>query len=417
MLLSLIASTADATAIAQESVASKGTQTQKEAIPSPAQQDKSLALLRQLYAKEYSNKARGAQAHFANSLLEMAAKSENSASHHYVILNECLDVAVKEGVIPVAFDAIQQLESHFAIDLASKRLDLVSQISRNALSSMNVTLIHVRTRDWIDEWVQQDDYESCEQLLQLLGRMAQRSRNVGVRDSANARLKECKLLDRKFDDLRSANAALKKDSNDPVANQAIGEFYCITKGDFTRGLSYLAKGSPDAPAVMYAKAELSGDRSFDKQVKLADAWWDFSDDLTVRAHAGEIYQALLPESTGLKRKWIEVRLAELGAIKNSQSNSGLQSILGKVWKVTWTNGHPTWDKAIFRPDGSTECHVSGSVYANRFTSDVDRLILTAKDGGSYFNIRIAGATLQCQKIDAATGKILHEGTGLEISGN
>jgi len=110
---------------------------------------------------------------------------------------------------------------------------------------------------------------------------------------------------------------LKTAPDDPAANLAVGSYTCFNKGDWEHGLPMLAKGS-DANLKKLAILEITRPTTPDDLMRLGDGWWDFGakqPDVIrgeIYQHAASIYNAALPNVTGLRRTLMEHRIADAG---------------------------------------------------------------------------------------------------------
>src|SRR6185437_15593061 len=87
--------------------------------------------------------------------------------------------------------------------------------------------------------------------------------------------------------------------------------------DWEHGLPMLAKGS-DANLKKLAILEITRPTTPDDLMRLGDGWWDFGakqPDVIrgeIYQHAASIYNAALPNVTGLRRTLMEHRIADAG---------------------------------------------------------------------------------------------------------
>tara|TARA_R110002095_G_scaffold188226_4_gene165538 strand:+ start:2685 stop:3746 length:1062 start_codon:yes stop_codon:yes gene_type:complete len=118
-----------------------------------------------------------------------------------------------------------------------------------------------------------DDYDQALKLLSKLRVEYLKSRNKLLKAEILAKIKEVNRLNREFAKLHREYAALKKNSNDPEALKAIGNFYCLEKGDWGKGLLLLSKS--DSPELRQTVlSDLKRPVTPTERMKLADAWWE-----------------------------------------------------------------------------------------------------------------------------------------------
>lgn len=124
----------------------------------------------------------------------------------------------------------------------------------------------------VDAAVDDDKYASAQKLLGDLRAAAKRTGEAWLQAEAVERGKEIAKQAREFEKIGKHLKALKKSSKDAKASLAVGKFYCVVKGDFDRGLPFLALGE-DANLALVAAADQERVDSTDAQLALADHWW------------------------------------------------------------------------------------------------------------------------------------------------
>ena len=112
--------------------------------------------------------------------------------------------------------------------------------------------------------------------------------------------------------------AVKANPEDAEANLNVGKLYCFGKGDWAKGLPYLAKGSDENLKTLALQETSSPPSDVDGEVKLADAWWNAGQAAVGKArkaillHAGTWYQEAQPSLHDvLAQAKVEKRLAEI----------------------------------------------------------------------------------------------------------
>ncbi|MGC4005813.1 MAG: hypothetical protein QM811_22920 [Pirellulales bacterium] len=131
--------------------------------------------------------------------------------------------------------------------------------------------------------------------------------------------------------VKSARDVLKTNPADPEANAAWGEYVAFVKGDFPKGLGYLAKGTE--PINSIAKRDASNPRASSDRLAVADAWWELGDkekDHTragMRQRAAQLYQEILPDLTGISATKAEKRIKDWHA-ELASSPTGFAKIWG-----------------------------------------------------------------------------------------
>jgi len=124
----------------------------------------------------------------------------------------------------------------------------------------------------IDAAVQDDNYTAAQKLLADLRGEAKRVGDLPLQGEVQERGKEIAKLARDFEKIGKHLKTLKKGAKDPRASLAVGKYYCVAKGDFTRGLPFLMAGD-DEKLSEAASAEDERVRETNSQLELAERWW------------------------------------------------------------------------------------------------------------------------------------------------
>jgi hypothetical protein len=125
-----------------------------------------------------------------------------------------------------------------------------------------------------------------------------------------------KKLNQQFAKVEQLRRAVETAPDDAGANLRYGKILCFERGEWSKGLPHLAKGS-DSNLAKLAESELLTPEEPEEQVKLADAWWDLAsesagdDKLAFYARARDWYERALPTLEGLNKVKVTKRLAQV----------------------------------------------------------------------------------------------------------
>ena len=124
-----------------------------------------------------------------------------------------------------------------------------------------------------------------------------------------------------WEQFQAALNTLQNNPDDPAANATVGRWYTINRGDWDRGLPYLAKGG-DGRLRLAAEADLtSPPEDPNEQVKRGDTWWDLGQSGTGKERdalllrAGHWYRQAQPGvASALARDKLTQRLEAIAKI-------------------------------------------------------------------------------------------------------
>src|SRR5262249_35571327 len=97
----------------------------------------------------------------------------------------------------------------------------------------------------LDEMLGADDYEGALRLAELAIAAARKVNTPALVTRVESRQKLIHEVQNDYERIKSSLTTLEKTPNDPEANLAVGKFYCLRKGNWTKGLPMLAKGGDE----------------------------------------------------------------------------------------------------------------------------------------------------------------------------
>lgn len=116
--------------------------------------------------------------------------------------------------------------------------------------------------------VREDKYDEALEALADADRSATAAKDLGMIASVRDEKKRVSFLKQEF-----SKAQKKGKEDDPVATLAMGKFYCFIKGDWAKGLPFLAKAS-DEKLKAVVEADLKMPEEAGKRIAVAEAWAD-----------------------------------------------------------------------------------------------------------------------------------------------
>ena len=358
----------------------------KTPIPSQSEQALAKALVRELYQPEYEQAATFNQkSAVAKKVLAAANDPGNDAAARYAMLDVARVMAVQAGDADIAFVAIDALETHFEIDALGLKQAALQAWAKETLPKEVRAELAKRMPPVAEEAAQHERYDSAVTLLQLARDTARRAGDVQFAKDVVARLKEIEDIAAQFAEVKQALERLSVDDTDEVANDVVGRYYCIVRGDWDQGLPLLAKGGK---AALQAPAErdLRGASPGAEQLALGDMWWEISkkdesgvgQQFLVRARYW--YTAAAPNLSGLERAKCDKRIADtaLAAASITGSRTTLSASRGSGLEFDGT----AWIETDLQYGGETPLTVEAWVTA------------TAANGQLIANCHGNGLTLQ-----------------------
>lgn len=283
----------------------------KREIPSKSDRDKSRSLLKDVYGQELADRSPPARKALADKFLQDAAKSSNAPADEFVLLGGAMQVAQEAADLPLSFQAADAMGKDFPIDVAGLKAQALVKMSAREFARNREENQHVAIA-LMDELENAGDYARAERV----GTSLQQDLAGEDRTAIQQRVKSIHDKQVALSRLNAALAVLKKTPDDPAANLEAGRYFCLVKGDWTRGLPMLAKGSDAAVKALAAK-ELAAAKTAGG-AELGDAWWEAADreptalwKSPMHERAVFWYRQALNDAKGLARVKIEKRIQSL----------------------------------------------------------------------------------------------------------
>jgi formylglycine-generating enzyme required for sulfatase activity len=290
-------------------------------LPSQAAQDQAMKTARDIYKADYDRAKTPAEKQaLARKLLEQATSSELQGAERFVVLGLARDVAARGDDLELAFEAINRMAAAYDIEPLAMKAETLAMIAKAAKGQSGHKAIAEQAADLAGEALNEDKFDTAAELAKLAQVEAAKARDKEAVLKARNLSKDIQEVQKAFIAVKAALASIKQNRDDTEANLAVGRYFALVKGDWGRGLPYLAKGS-DSELKALVGLELGGlaDRP-DFRMKIADGWWDHGQKEPPAArdqvvlHAASLYLEANVEGETARAR-IEKRLAAAAAIR------------------------------------------------------------------------------------------------------
>jgi hypothetical protein len=285
-------------------------------IPEPADLNKSRALFKDVFSKELADHSIAGLRAFAHRLLDEAGKPKVSPSDQYILLIGAANCGREGSELALIFQALDGLAAVFDVDAVQYKADFALRTSLKSDTPAMTVQNCKAALALVDDLAAQNDYASAVRLLGELRSAA--TIDPALSKQVQARSKEVEASKVAWDRLAVDATKLKTSPDDGPANLAVGKYLCLTKGNWTKGLPLLAKGT-DEKLKKLAKDELDEKATAEALAQAGDGWWDFAGTLAeptkaiILQHATAIYSKVRDQVTGLRRELLEKRIQQASA--------------------------------------------------------------------------------------------------------
>jgi hypothetical protein len=331
-------------------------QAPSEKRPEPDADQKSLAetKIKELFKDEYAKSDATARIGLAVKLHQLGLDTKDDVAARFMLFREARDLAARAGDVTLALRAVDAIAKEYEIDsVAMKKLALSTAESAVRTPEGNKQLAESALAV-ADEAVANDDYDTAHGLLAMADSAARKTKGRELLSLVDARKTRVREIEKAYADVKAVAQQLQERPDDPEANLQMGKFLCFVKGDWGRGLPYLAR-SGDAKLKALAAKELAKPTEATAQFELANAWWDLGETTDppakamIEQQARQWYKRAIPGLTGLNKAVAEKRLGP--AIVNSPSTPSTKPT-EKSAEIRSFKGHTDHVYcAAFVPDG------------------------------------------------------------------
>lgn len=339
---------------------------EKSAVPEAKAIADKRKLILDNYKRDYDEANTAARPEFAKKLLKMASESADDPPAMFALLDETRIVAASVGEVGLVSEACDELVNNFTVDASKERTASLMLFRNYPLKPEQFTHVLDFTMKSLLTAIREENVEYSEGLHKVAVSLAQRTPDKNAREKMLRELaKDVNDIKTNAPRIKALRESLEKSPDDPEVNLELGKYLCLTRGKFTVGLIYLAKGSDPALKAAAAK-EIASPNDVADYANIGDEWWNATEKLPadqklqVRIHAGVCYARALPELRGLALSQPEGRLAELqkDLEKSPQmSSEGVVEIAKLLltrggWRMSWAQN--SWDEPVlqFQANGS-----------------------------------------------------------------
>ncbi len=227
----------------------------------------------------------------AGKRLAQARQTADQPLRCYALYLEARDLATQGEDPALALRIVEEMGKAYAFDVRAAKVQVLGTAgasargpaAAHAFLDAAVPLLKAARAD--------DAYASVAPLFETVNRVCSLAEQPEAARAA-ALVKDMAGLQKDFEDLQTHLQTLKAVPDDPDANEAVGEFYCLRKQDWDKGARSLALGRNKDLAAAAAK-DCADPSAPDKQAAVGDAWWDQAESTTDSPSTPEFREAIL----------------------------------------------------------------------------------------------------------------------------
>jgi hypothetical protein len=300
----------------------------QDRIPEPdaAAQKEKLKLVKDLFKDEYAKKSPADQVALAKQLLNRGSEMKEDTAALYIMLREARDLAAGAGDLETSLRAVDEMAKVFAVQTAPLKL---AALAKATAASKDPEVLRSAARAYlalVAEAVRADDYDSAVAAVGKAELAAKGAQDPVLPGKAQEFQKDLPGLKSEY---QKVKADLDKPT--PADAEAVGRYLCFVRGAWDAGLLHLSNGAK-GPLKAVVEKDLAKPTEAEKQLEVADAWWDLQlkekspwRKAKIAARAQEWYEQASASATGLTKVKVDKRLAEL-----EESQPGATSLIRMI---------------------------------------------------------------------------------------
>jgi WD40 repeat protein len=256
----------------------------------------------------------------AEVLLREAKATNEDPPLRFIALHYARDLAAQAGDTATALAAIEELAKHYTVDTLAMKTKMLALAADKATSKDDHVTIVDAALALLDEALANDNYEAAQSLVKAAEEAATKTKNLQIYARVEKRGLEVDQAKKEFGRMQKFIDVLNTMKDDPTANLEMGKYFCLTKGNWERGLPMLLK-SADKTYLALAKRDLDSPKETRAQLDLGDEYATMAENekgltqkmLLKRAH--HWYVKCLPNlDSGLNKIRVEKAVEEIAKL-------------------------------------------------------------------------------------------------------
>ena len=303
-------------------------------VPGEEARFKSVTLIRNLFKEDYARRAPADRSTLAKRLLQEAGTTRDDLAARYVLLEEAADVACSAGDAETAVNALNEMGRLFRVDALDLKCRAMLRTQPAAQTPSTGEALANACLALMQQAAAADRFDAGAQMAGIAEAAANKTKKVAFVSGIQQSLADFRALADEFVRVQQAREKLRTNPEDDALNLVVGRFYCLMKGQWDRGLNYLAAGS-DARLRDLAHLDLTTTADPLRRKQMGDAWWAWAqtasecDRKQAQQHAADLYRSARSDLAGLTLDEVNrrIRLAEAPAGAQTQPQGGVNALL------------------------------------------------------------------------------------------
>ena len=303
---------------------SPAAENQRWPVPSPEDQKRAEATVRELFKKELSEAKLPAQKlALADKLFQEAQATKDDPAAAYVLFGMASALAAAGGDLTTSIEMIETAAGRFEMNSASLKLDVLNKALPGLRSGPQPALLAYELADLalnvMEDAILTDQIELAVEAYKLASGIVKRSGDNDLTQEVLSRNHCIQVFQKQYEAFRAAEKQLSVHPDDPAAHATLGRWHCFWKGLWEKGLPHLARAQPAELAAL-AQADLQSPENPKEQFQLAERWLQYAESESeeakghIQLRAAHWYRQALPDLSGLEKLTAQKQLEKLPTV-------------------------------------------------------------------------------------------------------
>jgi hypothetical protein len=218
-------------------------------------------------------KAPNEQLALADTLMRLAAESNDDQPSRFAMYDEAHKLATQAGDLAKSLSIIDDFARRFEIDAPKLKAAAVAKSADSVKTTADRRRLAETAIGLLEELASVGKFDAAADVAQTAVVAATRAKDTELTKVAREYRDEISQAKKHWNEAREAEAKLKDAPNDPALNLRWGRFVCFHQRNWSHGLPYLAKGN-DARLAESAKKDLENVTKADEQAAVGQSWAD-----------------------------------------------------------------------------------------------------------------------------------------------
>lgn len=291
-------------------------------VPDASEQKAAIASVKEVFKSELASAKSPEQlADVAERMLDNLQDETSSTLSDYVLLTQAHGLAVKGFRQTLSLRIVQMISDRYDVDQHALTVQTLKDLAKLPTDKEYHHELAAKALSVASEQIAAERFDAAKDSYEVVSSIGLKLKSADLSKKATAGRTDLTELKRLADKLPMARKALENKTDDAAANETVGKYEIMVKGDWNVGLPLLAKLSDSAIKQVAVQDLKLVDAETPASPEEADAisqrWWELSQQQTLprlkqqfKLRAGQWAEYAAPELKGFSKTRAEQRLTE-----------------------------------------------------------------------------------------------------------